>query len=90
MDKFKSIFYRLLDEDANSAAGVFGPAAAAAASNPDMQGPQIYGGLDARPFDPATAALGAKVKSKNGKRNIKQKDKKKTFPVMSRRPYLPS
>ena len=68
----------MLSEDANTAAGVFGPAAAAAAANPAMQGDQIYNPGNSLPADPASLALGKKVVKGKGKKN------KYRFPIARR------
>ena len=74
---FKNTFLRILSEDANTAAGAFGPAAAAAAADPAMQGPNIYAPGNNMPMDPARATLGSKV--------VKGKKKNKyRFPIARR------
>jgi hypothetical protein len=84
MNSFKSIFNKILSEDANTAAGSFGSAAAAAASDSAMQGPQIYGNpADARPFSPARMALGAKIKKGKKKKSLK-KGEDYDFPIARR------
>jgi hypothetical protein len=74
---FKTTFLRILSEDANTAAGVFGPAAAAAAADPAMQGPGIYAPSNNLPIDPSRATLGSKA--------VKGKKKNKyRFPIARR------
>ena len=81
MNKFETIFLGILHEDANTASGSFGPAAAAAAQDPTMQGDQIYNKGNSLPADPASLVLG--VKKRKGKKTKKDKTNY-TFPIARR------